>query len=107
MGDGLHAHPAELRTAALQFADDGVDLWAALGRLQSSLDGLGSMCGEDAPGRLFATAYEPNRRSIEAALGNLARGLAGLHDDLADLADNYEHTDRGASEALRVSGGRH
>ena len=107
MGDGLHAHPAELRTAALQFADDGVELWAALGRLQSSLDGLGTMYGEGAPGRLFAATYQPGRRSIEAALGNLARGLASLHDELADMADNYEHADRGVSQALRVSGGRH
>jgi len=105
--DGFHAHPTELRIAALQFADDGVDLWAALGRLQSSLDGLGSVCGESAPGRVFAAAYEPNRRSVEAAMGSLARGLASVHDGLADMADNSEHTDRVVSAAVRMSDGGH
>ncbi len=109
MTNGICAHPGELRAAALVFADDGVDLWAALGWLQSSLDGLVGMCGTTDSGRIFAATYDPNRRSIEAALGSLAKGLAAVHDglaDMADMADSYDYGDRRMPAPVPSGSGR-
>ncbi len=90
MSDRFSVNPASLRAAGSLLGVQGAQLSAALGRLQSSLVGLGDVCGDDAPGQAFAAQYRPRSQDLGHALLSLARGLDSIERGLGTMADNYE-----------------
>lgn len=97
MTDQVSVDPNSIRQAGSQFSTASGDLDAALSRLRGALNGLGDVCGDDDQGRQFAAAYDPNHKTIDQALLNMARGLGDIATALDAMASNYEGSDRAST----------
>jgi uncharacterized protein YukE len=97
----LHISPADLKSSAPTFHDQGKALHDAAAALKKTLDGLGSPWGDDDSGKKFHDSYGPSRTSIEKAVGILAQGLASISEAFKDMADGHAGNDHEIAEMFK------
>ena len=98
MGNQFQVDVASLRTAGPRFSAESEALAQALSQLQSRLEGLAGMCGDDDQGHQFAATYNPTAAQLQHMFGQMAEGLGKVGAALPTMADNYERADT-ASQA--------
>lgn len=82
-----------LRTAGAAFVKESPALGDALGRLRSTLHGLGEPWGDDDPGTSFGNGYKRNAQALMNALDTLVKGLATTGKGLGRMGSNYDGSD--------------
>lgn len=93
MRDKFSVDPETLLRASARFSVENEQLATALSRLQASLRPLSGMCGNDEQGQKFGAGYDPNAKSLEQALQNLAKGLDAIGRGLEVMGINYQGSD--------------
>ncbi|OKI07213.1 hypothetical protein A6A06_36165 [Streptomyces sp. CB02923] len=101
MGRVFDVDPVGLRRQGAEFVDIGTEFGTASRRLQDRLKGLGEPWRGAEFAETFAMIYEPVRDGMFKSMDSLGRRMAGMGENLQEMARGYETAER---EGLQLVG---
>lgn len=105
MANGFSIVPGSIDAEARAFLSASHDAVEAWQQLQSSLDGLGVVVGNDKLGRTFATRYEADIDTMAENLRRLADSINSVNEGLKAASEGYTGVDAKNAEMMRPGAG--